>query len=357
MNDETHEGEQVPQRPGPGGGAGAGGSSARKYRWSGARDTGEGATTAVPRREAAEPEAAGDADAAALDEDRVEQPEELRAEPARRKPAGGDAKPASEREADERTPADRQRRWRVAIAAAVPVLMVAAFAVSRMGGDEPAGPPVEDPLVEYCATLVERDSIPLPSPADAEDEEARNLVPATAGRLVLLTERMLEVAPEEARDGLQRQEEAYRALVRSRDAAEFRSAELLAARNEVAAVDVRSCELKTLEFGAQEYRYNGIPERAEHGRTSLQMRNEGTEAHEMNLYRRKPEFGGDFAAILRRGAEAEEATPVASGYAAPGARSNVVAELAGGEYVMVCTLRTGSQAHWQRGMISEFSVE
>jgi hypothetical protein len=353
MNDETSGDEEAPQPPRPG----AGGSRSSKYRWSGAADNDQGAET-VRGSKAAGREEREEAAAAAPEGHQDRDPEpatERRTAP--RKAAGREPGPAGEPEPAEPTGADRQRRWRAAIAVAVPVLMIAAFAVSRMGGDEPAGPSAQDPLVTYCATLVERDSIPLPNPADAGDEETRNSVPATAGRLVLLTEKMLEVAPEDARDGLERQEEAYRTLVRTGDAAGFRSAELLAARNEVAPVDIESCDLNSLEFGAQEYRYTGIPEQAEHGRTSLQMLNEGTEAHEMNLYRRKPEFDGDFAAILRRGAQAEESTPVAGGYAAPGARSTVVAELSGGDYVLVCTLRTGNQAHWQRGMIVEFSVE
>ncbi|HEX2180015.1 MAG TPA: hypothetical protein VHL54_10955 [Actinomycetota bacterium] len=357
MNDESSGDEQVRQRPRQPGSPGAGGSRASKYRWSGAAGNDQ-AAEAVAGSKADEPEELQGAGAAASGgrEDRDPEPAmEARAAPG--KAAGRKPHPAVEPKPAEPTGAERQRRWRLAIAVAVPVLMIAAFAVSRMSGDEPAGPAAQDPLVAYCATLVERDSIPLPNPADADDEETRNSVPATAGRLVLLTEKMLEVAPEDARDGLERQEEAYRTLVRTGDPAGFRSAELLAARNEVAPVDVESCDLNPLEFGAQEYRYTGIPEQAEHGTTSLQMRNEGTEAHEMNLYRRKPEFEGDFAAILRRGAQAEEATPVAGGYAAPGARSTVVAELSGGDYVMFCTLRAGNQAHWQRGMIVEFSVE
>jgi hypothetical protein len=34
-----------------------------------------------------------------------------------------------------------------------------------------------------------------------------------------------------------------------------------------------------------------------------------------------------------------------------------VADLVGGVYLMVCSLRTGNEAHWQKGMITEFTVQ
>lgn len=331
MNEKTpeEEGEVQPETGKAAGSAPAGSGSSRKYRWSGTADP------ALTGDAASDPAAAGEP---AHDRDHRE-PED-------------DEVP----EAPKARSADRGSRWRIVVAAAVPVIMVAAFLVAR-SSREPKAPVGDDPLVRYCATVVERDSIQLPNPAQSGSEEVKKMVPVVAGRLVLLTEKMMEVAPDDAKAGLRRQEEAYRALVRTRDAAGFRSAELLASRNQVNQVDIKSCNLDQVEFAAAEFRYTGVPEKVGHGKASLQMVNEGKEAHEFVLYRRKPDFGGDFTRILRRDSQDEEAISVASGYAAPGARSNVVADLVGGDYVMVCLLRTGNEAHWQKGMITEFTVE
>lgn len=244
----------------------------------------------------------------------------------------------------------------MAIAAVIPLLVVAAFLVSRLGV-EPSQNEAEEARVLYCATVVERDSVEVPNPTQSDDEEVESSVPVTAGRLVLLTEKMVPLAPDAAKPALQRQEKAYRTLVSTRDVTGFRSDELVADLNEVHEINVRTCELHQVQFGAREFSYEGVPAVVQGSRVSLEMSNEGNEAHEMVVYRRKAGFDGDFAGILSRGADTEEAIMVASGYAAPGEQSNVVADLAGGDYVIVCTLRTDNEPHWQRGMIAEFSVE
>ncbi|HEU4869076.1 MAG TPA: hypothetical protein VFV09_15300, partial [Actinomycetota bacterium] len=108
---------------------------------------------------------------------------------------------AAQPEPTRKTPPDRRR---MAVALAVPALIVAALiAVFVTRNDEP--PAVgDDPLIQYCSTAIERDSIRLPDPA-ADSEEVKNSVPVTAGRMVLLTERMLEVAPEDVQTELKAQ--------------------------------------------------------------------------------------------------------------------------------------------------------
>lgn len=268
------------------------------------------------------------------------------------------AEPAGDRteESQRVQGASVRRRWRPVIAIAVPVIMVAALAAVFRDSPGPVAPAREDPLISYCATVIERSSIELPDPSQAGSDEAANSVPVTAGRLVLLTERMLGVAPEEARPALRNQVESYRDLVRTGDAAGFYSPQLQASRNQVHAVSVASCDFKEFGLTATSFAYEEVPGRLGSGRYSILMRNTSRDGHEMVLFRRKPEFAGEFSAILRREAQGEEAVRLAGGYADPGTQTTVTAELLGGDYAIACFQRTAGEPHWQRGMIAEFTV-
>jgi hypothetical protein len=220
------------------------------------------------------------------------------------------------------------------------------------------GPPAvgEDPLVLYCATAVERDSIPLPDPADADNPDVRNSVPPTAARMVLLTEKMFGVAPQQVKPDLQRQINIYREVVRSGDARGFEKPELLDALNKVAAEDVATCSLQKVEFAASQFQYRGFPDELESGKSSFRMRNESNERHEMVLFRRNPEFGGEFSKILRENKEGEQATRMATGKADPDKTDYMVVDLLNGDYALTCFVKSGPDFHWQKGEIKEFHV-
>ncbi len=234
--------------------------------------------------------------------------------------------------------------------------MLAAFLVSRIARDEPTPTAAEDPLLEYCATVIDRDAVPVPRPWQAGSEEVEETVPVLAGRMVLMTEKLLAVAPKEAKAELETQRDAYRALVVSRDPAGFRTPALTESRKRVNAIDLESCKLESVRFNATDAGYSNLPGTVKRGRTSLEMHSVGTQGHEMVLFRRNDEFPGDFVKILRSGKEDEEATRVASAYAAPGYTDTLVADLAGGDYALVCYVPSGARAHWEQGMVAEFTV-
>lgn len=259
---------------------------------------------------------------------------------------------AAQPEPTRKTPPDRRR---MAVALAVPALIVAALiAVFVTRNDEP--PAVgDDPLIQYCSTAIERDSIRLPDPA-ADSEEVKNSVPVTAGRMVLLTERMLEVAPEDVQTELKAQIAAYRDLVRSRDPADFADSKLLSSLNKTGRADADTCSMQKVEFAASQFRYRDFPTELNSGRTSLTMNNEANEKHQMVVFRRKPEFEGSFTDILRRGKQEDEATRVATGEADPDKTDVMSVELTGGEYALTCFIRSGPEEHWKKGEIAEFTV-
>jgi len=242
------------------------------------------------------------------------------------------------------------------MAIAIPVMILAALLIVRQGSDPGGGPPSGERYRSYCASLLERDSIRIPPPVENPSDELRREVALTAGRLILVTERMLEEAPAGVRPQLETQVATYRDLVRSRDPAGFDASQLRDARNRANAVDVDSCGLETVEFQATEYDYVELPGRLQHSRASLWMRNVGDEPHEMVLFRTNPDFSGDFAETLAAGREAEEATTVGSLHVAPGNYDVVTVDLSGGQYVMACFARSGQQVHWELGMVSEFVV-
>jgi hypothetical protein len=247
-------------------------------------------------------------------------------------------------------------RWRSAVAIAIPVLIVAALVAVWVGRDDDPVATGEDPLIQYCATVVERDAIDLPDADDASSPEVRERVPALAARMILLTERMFSVAPAEMKPHLQRQINVYRDVVKSSDAAGFEKAELLESVNKVAAEDVSTCNFERVEFAASQFRYRDFPDELNSGRASLRMRNESNETHEMILFRRNPEFDGPFSNLLKAEKEGEQATRVAGGRADPGKTDYLVVELLNGEYALTCFVRSGPEFHWQKGEIKEFHV-
>lgn len=250
-----------------------------------------------------------------------------------------------------------RRRMTIAIAVMVPVLILAAVLVSRREDDSGTAKGGPDPLATYCAAVVERDSIRIPVPEEEPSEEATNSIAIVAGRLILVTERMLEVAPDEAKAELEHQVSSYRELVRTRDQAGFTSQELLNSRSEVNAVDVDRCGLSSVEVSATEYRYDGISERIDQGKTTFRLSNRGEQLHEIVLFRRGPEAEGEFSSILAEGTEGEQATVVASTHAPSGTSNVLTVDLEGGQYAIACLLSSGNQPHWRRGMIVEFSVQ
>lgn len=243
------------------------------------------------------------------------------------------------------------------MAVAVPVLIVAALiAVFMIRNEEPEAIG-EDPLIQYCSTAIERDTIELPDTTQANpSEELRSSVPVTAARLVLLTERMLKVAPEEVEAELKAQIAAYRELVRSRDPAGFADPKLLASLNSSGTADAETCSMQEVEFAASQFRYRDFPAELDSGPTSFTMNNEANEKHQMVLFRRKPEFEASFADVLRRGKQDEEATRVAFGEAGPDETDVMSVELVGGRYAMACFVQSGPEVHWERGEIAEFTV-
>lgn len=186
----------------------------------------EKGSSSTPSRSAPEePSGSGKASAAtAAKASRTKKPEG----PGR--PAAAKAQPAPKPQPAPEPPETGNKRWRLAVAIAIPVLMIAAFLVSRIARDEPTPTTAEDPLLVYCATLVERDSVPVPNPSQAGSEEVKETVPVLAGRMVLLTEKLITVAPNDAKAELQRQREAYRALVVNSDPAGFGSTEITESR-------------------------------------------------------------------------------------------------------------------------------
>ena len=242
------------------------------------------------------------------------------------------------------------------MALAVPLLIVAAVVVARR---DPAPPPsrgAPDPRLTYCATVVERDAIRPPDPVGDPSEELRNSAGVTAGRLVLLTERMLQAAPEQARPPLRRELELYRRLVRMRDPAGFRSTELLEARGEALQAAAEYCRMREVDITALDFRYEGLPSMLGHGPAVLRMRNRGRERHEMVLFRRNPEFDDDFSDLLAEDHQQEQATLVAGFFAAPGATYQMAVDLPGGDYAAACLIESGGEPNWRKGMIAQFTV-
>ena len=247
-------------------------------------------------------------------------------------------------------------RARIALAIAVAVLIGAALAAVFVSRDNEPAPLAEDRLLQYCSTAIERDALELPDISQAASEEVKNGVPVTAGRMVLLTERMLAVAPDRQKPELRKQVAAYRSMVRTRDAAGFAAPELLESLNKSGTAAAATCKMQEVDFAVSQFRYVDFPRELEAGRASFSMRNESNEEHQMVLFRRKAEFPGPFAEILEGGDVGEQATRVAEGRADPDKTDVMAVELLVGDYALTCFIRSGPEEHWKKGEIAEFNV-
>jgi hypothetical protein len=122
------------------------------------------------------------------------------------------------------------------------------------------------------------------------------------------------------------------------------------------------CGFDTADVTAVDYGFEGVPESVPAGTVSFSLTNDGTEDHEMVLFRKADGETRPIEELLALDeAEAEEAmTFTTVGFASPGATGYVATDLEAGQYAMVCFIPVGGAEdgppHFTEGMVSEFEV-
>lgn len=135
------------------------------------------------------------------------------------------------------------------------------------------------------------------------------------------------------------------------------------------AYDLANCGWKKVEVTAVEYAFQGIPATIEKGVGSFEFRNNGKELHGMVVLKKKDGVTETFDQILAPGEDGSQkkVDQVASGFASQGETDFDVAELAAGDYLVVCFIPVGTTSqdapppenappHFTKGMKAEFTV-
>lgn len=181
-------------------------------------------------------------------------------------------------------------------------------------------------------------------------------------------------APEEVADPLGVMTDAARTAVDSggEDSSPFEAPEFLEAQSEVDPYMFENCDYDAkVEVTATEYAFEGIPDEIDAGTVAFLLTNEGNEAHEIGLARKKDDVTESFDELLEMDeAEAETKIDFAGGAfaASSGDQGLAIADLEPGEYVAVCFIPVGTSMegddmqegdgppHFMQGMKAEFTV-
>lgn len=145
------------------------------------------------------------------------------------------------------------------------------------------------------------------------------------------------------------------------------SPEFLEASAAVGVWAADECADEQLDVVAEDYLFEGIPAETEAGTYGIRFDNQGTEWHEIVLFRKNP--GVTMTAEELLALPEEEVmtmvTPVGGAFAEPGGQSGTVVELTAGDHVALCFIPQGTVSleteasgppHFTQGMVEEFTV-
>jgi len=194
-------------------------------------------------------------------------------------------------------------------------------------GEVPEGP--------EAGAFIESDVLPLIETLDASGNEATAEPVAT----------MLEVATAAVDDPSQFDDPAAQE-----------------AFSEVGGVVHEGCGYAPVEVSGVEYAFEGIPETVEAGPTSFAFTNEGTEEHEMVMFRRADGETRTFEELLALPEEevGDAVVFTTATYSPIGETTYAIADLEPGDYATVCFIPVGGAEdgppHFTEGMLAEFEV-
>ena len=122
------------------------------------------------------------------------------------------------------------------------------------------------------------------------------------------------------------------------------------------------CGFETVEVSAKEYSFEGMPATIPAGTVAFDLTNEGTENHEMVMFKRADGEDRPVEELLALPEDQmfSSLTFAGAAMAEPGKSGVSIATLEPGKYIAVCFLPTGgvegSPPHFMSGMTAEFEV-
>ena len=247
------------------------------------------------------------------------------------------------------------------------VALVATLSIlGACGDDDDASPTTGDPSSDESTTTTAAEG-------EGDGEQAAGDGDFCTGYTELLAgdpapeeiRALVDVAPEDAKEpletiatGFEEDPEAFF------DTEEFNQA--FAALGDAATAE---CADETFEVTAVDYAFEGIPEEIPAGRIGVSFANEGTEFHEMVVFRKNDDTAESFDEIFAlEDQDAAQALVSEAGatFAPPGGSSSGLFDVSEpGEYVAVCFIPVGTTPeaeegsgppHFTQGMKAEFTV-
>jgi hypothetical protein len=231
------------------------------------------------------------------------------------------------------------------------------------------GPDVE----AYCDAVLGLETAPPPD-VDFEtaspDEQAAALRTYTAETIQPLVAAAVAAAPDEIAAESDVASGAFAEMAESGDPSVMEQPDNVAAFDTLHAFDLESCGWTRQDVVATDHAFTGLPDELAAGPVSFELGNDGTELHELQLFRRNDGVTEPVEELLALPEDQamSRMTAVGSGaFAPPGESGYVVVDLEAGEYVALCFVPTGTTGEHQppapdapphavHGMFAEVSV-
>lgn len=224
----------------------------------------------------------------------------------------------------------------------------------------------------YCDAVLDVETAPPPDVdfEAATPEEQAAALRAYAETVQPLVAKTLDVVPAEIADEGEVAAQAFADMAETGDPSATEQPDVVAAFETLHAFDLENCGWTRQDVTATEYAFAGLPDELAAGPVSFELSNDGTELHELQLFRRNDGVTEPVEELLALPQEQamSKVTPVGSGaFAPPGDSGYMVVDLDAGDYIALCFIPTGMTSedqppapdappHMAHGMVAEISV-
>jgi hypothetical protein len=233
---------------------------------------------------------------------------------------------------------------------------------------------------QYCNSVLAIETIPEPAidfDALTPEQQVEEVKKFARESIRPLANDIVANAPEQVKDEASVRNNAVREVENTGNLEAFDKPEVVQASKVEHEFDLKNCGWEKVEVNAVNYAFGGVPQELKRGATSFELTNNGTEHHEMVIFRKNDGTTETFDELLALPEDQAETkvTFVAAGDAMPRQEGiYTVANLRSGEYAMVCFIPVGSTPeaeaaaeaakqeiqgppHFTRGMKSEFTIK
>lgn len=221
--------------------------------------------------------------------------------------------------------------------------------------------PAEGDTAAFCDAVLEFYSLANETQLDESTAEAD--IVAAGEQLGPVFQELVDNAPESVADTAQQlNEDAVQPLLDG-DASGFNDEATYDAYIGMVDQSADECEFPRVPITATDYAFAGVPETIDAGTYVFELTNEGSEEHEMVIFRKAEGVTESFEELVNLPEEEGEEKIVfaGAGFAPPGESGAALTQLEPGEYAMVCFIPVGGgedgPPHFTQGMLTDFTVE